>query len=321
MLAAACQQAGASRDVGLQLAAADLLSCMCTASSGTAQLLVHRGGLKVLSALLPSATLPPEQPELPGQQANQVVGADISLSNNSSSSGSSTGAVVPPLMLPGGEGKAHLGPLPSAASQQLPSPKQNHHAGPRPGSPSQAAATTGAAASAYMAPAGCKAHSPDVQGKLLEVLAAVLSHPAIVAGQQLTTSQLPRQLLHLFAAPPPKPQTAALSSEQPGATAGSSVDTAATAAVAVPQATASSQAAAVKAGVGAPVSKSAVQTPRSGAAAPPAAGGRAALSVNTHSAEVASSVSSSGGVAHTPRKAPGATAATAAAGGSQHKVG
>lgn len=208
---------------------------------------------------------------------------------------------MPPLAL--GATAVPVTTTPPAADSQNP----NGSGISRPATPSQPAAAT-TTCGYYSAAPGAKLLNPQLQARLLRVVAAVLSQPGSVSTVLPVCPRLPRLLLHVFADRPVSVQS---TTAAPGPSAGSSSsggiggpDTAAT--------TTTSAQAAAAAGAGGGAGKSAVQTPRGSGVA---VGVIKAPAPAAAAAAATTGLSASGsGAATTPRKAP-ATAATGGGGG------
>lgn len=146
-------------------------------------------------------------------------------------------------------------------------------------------------------PPGTKLYSPQLQAKLLYIMAAVLSQPDGCSTVLAACPQLPRLLLHMFAAP-----SAVLKTDTDVAREESGSGTAATAAAGAAGKAAPGTATAVAAAptaAGATAAKAGAQTPRG------------SLAVNMKGAAAPGAQVSASGAA-TPRKttmAPGAGAA------------
>jgi len=191
--------------------------------------------------------------------------------------------------------QAHATPRPSSRPATSEGQAGNSSSS-RPSSPFPAAAT---APVGYQAP-GTKLLNPQLQARLLRVIAAVLSQPCMVDAVLKASPQLPRLLMHMFA-----PSAGPLGLDiAEGIAAGSTAGGTSTVNTADPYSSMSA-AAPSKGGAGAtttaPAAKSTVQTPRSSAAV----NTKGASGTTAQQGMPAAQLSNSG--AATPRRAVTAT--------------
>jgi hypothetical protein len=315
---ACLQGVAAVRDTAVlvQQAAADLLALLCATDSQTCQLLLDGNGLTALTSMMPDpppaaaaassagtvADLAPlqQQPQQHEEAGNGISSSTpypaAQVADRAGGNTGRAGAAVPALSLTadtdadssGGGGGQPSGPQQSPRRHKGSTPK-SRHATQAGGQQADAPAAAPAAATSFTVP-GTKLYNPQLQAKLLHVIAAVLSQPDAAKPVLDACPQLPRLLLHMFAAPPAPPaDESSLAGAGSGTGAAAPADAAAAAAAA--------KGAPGTGAVGVAAAKSGAQTPRS------------SVAVGVKAAAVAPGVQASGSGAATPRKTVAAGAA------------